>query len=769
MTTPEPTSERRSVALAFLQRVLPATGTYFGVIRFAARAKGPRPVKRVACHTLVELWDILSSEATADTYFSTASFKDNTSSSSANVAMLQAFRLDIDCGKDKLYANATEGMIAATAFAKKANLPPFALVQSGNGVHAWWPLSTPLSRAVWERYADGLKQACKTHNFFADQVVTTDAARILRCPGTYNHKCHPAVEVKLQPHFFECGPYDISAFESLLTDNVIQFTPFPDQNKSLDTYYQRASGKIPPCETPALYSKTTVAFYASMLAAIPLAVREERQVWFETGAAIHELGWGENGFKLWCMWSQKSAKFNAADQIKTWESFSRPYDGPKITSASLYHHAQQYGWKPPTDSPLFSENVTQPVTERLKHEQNWSITASGKIKDHNYQNCRVAMALLNIKARHNVFVDKKEAILPWVKSEWVPFSDDIVSPIRKQILDQYKFDPGKDCVFDALDEFANEGAFDPVIDYLNNLKWDGVERLNTWLTTYMGVTDNELHRCFGVTTLIAAVRRAFNPGTKFDHMLIFEGRQGTGKSTVIEILGLKDYYKNQTINFQDPRSVVEAINGAWFYEWAELAGMRRADVERLKTVLSTSVDSARMAYGRVVKTRPRRCVFIGTTNAVGQDFLTDYTGGRRYWPVITKTIDLNNLRRDVDQLFAEAMVVEKTYGSLTLPEKLISPAINVQKAHTQAPLWMDMLVDVKGYVVDEAIHKEERILTKDIISQYLRLTAAQIHSGTYREISTAMQELGWQRTQINKDGKLQRGYKRIIQRRKSNG
>jgi predicted P-loop ATPase len=242
-----------------------------------------------------------------------------------------------------------------------------------------------------------------------------------------------------------------------------------------------------------------------------------------------------------------------------------------------------------------------------------------------------------------VFIDKKDAIVPWLGPDWVTFSDDLIAPIRKHILDLYKFDPGKECVIDVLEEFAIDGAYDPVVNYLGGLRWDGVERLQTWLINYLGAEDNALNRCFGTVTLVAAVRRALHPGAKFDHMLILEGEQGTGKSTVVEILGLKEYYRNQTINFQDPKSIIEALSGAWFYEWAELAGMRRIEVEKLKSMLSTAVDSARMAYGRMVKIRPRRTIIIGTTNAVRGEYLSDSTGGRRYWSVVTKKILLNDL------------------------------------------------------------------------------------------------------------------------------
>jgi hypothetical protein len=754
MTNPEPISDRRAVAMAFLQRVLPSHGMYFS----AVKTRTGKGVKRLSCATLTELWDALSSEVT-DTYFSTATFKDNSSSAAANIEAIQALRLDVDCGPKKPYSTAAKGMIAILHFAQAAGLPPPGLILSGSGVHAYWPLSTALSRRAWERYAEGLKATCKAHGLQADHTVTTDAARILRCPGTFNCKL-PGVPIEVEAHssFFKCGPYDAALFDRLCIGNVV------DLPLRVETLEPQSVGQP---SSPALYCPATVKHYASMLSAIPIEERDNRQVWVETGMALYELGWGDAGLTLWSLWSARSGKYDEGEQRRMWESFARPYDGPKITMGSLVRRAEQHGWKPPVEppvAPLFPNSAcdNEPVqfsAERLKRERAWNLTAAGKVRDHNYQNTRIALATLGLRARYNVFIDKKDAIVPWISPEWITFSDDLIAPIRKQILDHYKFDPGKDCVVDVLEEFAIDGSYDPVVDYLKSLEWDGVKRLETWLTTYTGADDNKLNRCFGLVTIVAAVRRALHPGTKFDHMLILEGVQGTGKSTVVEILGLREYYKNQAVNFQDPRSVIEALNGAWFYEWAELAGMRRTESERLKAMLSTSVDCARMAYGRMVTIRPRRCVIMGTTNAVQGEYLSDYTGGRRYWPVVTTKIKLDELRRDVGQLFAEAVTVERDYGPLTLPASLIDKALAIQKSRTQKPEWVDLLSDIKGFILNKGTPlAEERVLAKDITTQWLKLTAAQMNSGTYRSISNAMRELGWEMKVFRHDGMARRGY-----------
>lgn len=199
---------------------------------------------------------------------------------------------------------------------------------------------------------------------------------------------------------------------------------------------------------------------------------------------------------------------------------------------------------------------------------------------------------------------------------------------------------------------ALERAFSPVRDYLEALRWDGVARLDGMLARYAGAADTPYTQAIGAKWMISAAARAMVPGCQADSMLVLEGAQGAGKSSFFRILASSSYF---TDDLADPGSkdAAEQLNGTWIVEMAELSSMRKADVETLKSFITRKVDRFRPAYGRHVEERPRACIFGGTTNET--EYLKDATGNRRFWPVATRTFDLEALERDRDQLWAEAV------------------------------------------------------------------------------------------------------------------
>jgi hypothetical protein len=267
-------------------------------------------------------------------------------------------------------------------------------------------------------------------------------------------------------------------------------------------------------------------------------------------------------------------------------------------------------------------------------------------------NARAAIQALRIECRYDVFHDRKlvggHAIEQWAGE----LSDDACQMLRVIIKETFGFDPGKENTSNAAVQLCLQQRFDPVFDYLASLQWDRTRRVDQWMTTYLGAEASDLNRAIGRLALVAAVRRARQPGCKFDQIIVLEGVEGTGKSTAIVDLAGKDNFSDQTIIGLDDRQQQEAMRGVWLYEIADLAGMSKADVDRTKAFASRVSDRARPAYGRHRIEQPRRCVFFATTN--NTEYLKSQTGNRRFWPVKTSKIDIQGLRRDRDQLWAEA-------------------------------------------------------------------------------------------------------------------
>ncbi|HEY2230547.1 MAG TPA: virulence-associated E family protein, partial [Xanthobacteraceae bacterium] len=276
-----------------------------------------------------------------------------------------------------------------------------------------------------------------------------------------------------------------------------------------------------------------------------------------------------------------------------------------------------------------------------------------------YRNARFAIAALGVTCRLDLFHNRK-LIGEHVVDRWAgQLSDSACYALRQAIIDAYGFDPGKDNTNDAAISLCIEHhPFDPVMEYIDSLVWDGTQRLGIWLSYYLGAEDTPLNREIGKLVLVAAIRRARKPGTKFDHMLVLEGPEGRMKSTVILVLAGEDNFSDQTILGQRDKEQQELVAGVWLYEIPELAGMPKAEIEKVKAFITRTHDRARGAYERHRVDTPRRCIFIGTTNE--DTYLRSQTGNRRFWPIKVGSIDIEALREDRDQLWAEAAKVEAT-------------------------------------------------------------------------------------------------------------
>ena len=180
---------------------------------------------------------------------------------------------------------------------------------------------------------------------------------------------------------------------------------------------------------------------------------------------------------------------------------------------------------------------------------------------------------------------------------------------------------------------ADHRAFHPVVDYVKALPdWDGVRRVETLLVDYLGAEDSPYVRAVTVKILCAALWRAWSPGKKFDNILVLSGPQGIGKSTLISRLGGPWYSDSLSLSDMNDKTAVEKLSGVWLMEIGEMAGMKKAEIEKVKAFLSRQEDRYRPAYGRSVINTPRRCVFFGTTNNA-EGYLRDVTGNRRFWTV----------------------------------------------------------------------------------------------------------------------------------------
>jgi predicted P-loop ATPase len=212
---------------------------------------------------------------------------------------------------------------------------------------------------------------------------------------------------------------------------------------------------------------------------------------------------------------------------------------------------------------------------------------------------------------------------------------------------------------DSVVAVAKKSPVHPVRDYLDSITWDNTPRLHAWLCVYLGATGRAAYLdAVGRRFLIQAVARIFEPGCQADHVLVLEGKQGIGKSRVARTLAVRSQWFTDSMPDLHSKDAALQLAGRWIIELAELAALRRSDLEGMKAYLTRPVDVYRPPYARRAVAVPRQSVFVASTNEPA--YLRDATGNRRFWPVRCGQIDLQALARDRDQLYAEAVAAYRS-------------------------------------------------------------------------------------------------------------
>lgn len=226
----------------------------------------------------------------------------------------------------------------------------------------------------------------------------------------------------------------------------------------------------------------------------------------------------------------------------------------------------------------------------------------------------------------------------------------------------------------AVEKVVDDRSYHPIRDYFSGLtEWDGVKRVDTLLIDYLGADDNTYTRAVTRKALCAAHRRVYNPGIKFDNMTVLNGPQGIGKSTFIENLGGQWYSDSLCLTDMNDKTAAEKLQGYWIIEIGEMAGMKKADIEKVKAFVSRKDDKYRASFGRRSTPHPRQCIFFGTTNSEN-GFLRDITGNRRFWVIKVngkgkyKPWDMK--KEIIDQIWAEVNILAEAGEELYLPADL---------------------------------------------------------------------------------------------------
>jgi predicted P-loop ATPase len=415
--------------------------------------------------------------------------------------------------------------------------------------------------------------------------------------------------------------------------------------------------------------------------------------------------------------------------------------------------------------PGYPELVKVFGSEAAKRAQDWLLPGGdwhrgkkGEIIAGSLHNMQLALARLDARLRYDEFAD--HLLLTVGSDPEQRLEDPQVHRLWFRIEEEFGFSPSLDRFRTFLSDAAWQNRFHPVRDYLDGLRWDGVQRLDDWLFRYGGATTRtdaegrpdesreRYIRAVGRLMLVAAVRRVRQPGVKFDEMLVFINEtQGTDKSTALAILARRPEWFTDSVDVgMDDKQVIEQTRGKWIAEVPELRGRRRSDVDKIKAFLSRQYDRARLAYGHFQSEVGRSFVPFGTTNDVR--FLIDRTGNRRFWPVVGIRFDVETLQRDVDQLWAEAVAAEAAGDSIRLDKELWPTAEEAQAESLIEDPWVETLGTALGDwpAEDEGVSTPlQGKIRGAAVWILLGMDNARRNQSHNERMGAAMRQLGWTR------------------------
>lgn len=283
-------------------------------------------------------------------------------------------------------------------------------------------------------------------------------------------------------------------------------------------------------------------------------------------------------------------------------------------------------------------------------------------------------------------------------------------------------------------------------DWLRSLQWDGQARLARMMSTYFGAVDSPYTQSVATNWLTAMVARVMRPGCQVQTMVVLEAGQGRGKSRALRAIG-GAWFTEATESVQSKDFII-GLQGKLLVEIGEMDAFRGADVTRIKQVISNDNDYFRGPYERRASDHPRQCVFVGTTN--DDAYLHDHTGGRRFWPIECKTVDVEGLEQDRAQLFAEAVQrYDEGHPWWLMPWQ---DTIIEQERRRQLDEWE---VLIRTYVEYEnsqmgpvaRLHPLKQITVGQVLRDVVKLPEGQWGVREQQRVGRALKAMGWQRTQ----------------------
>jgi predicted P-loop ATPase len=599
---------------------------------------------------------------------------------------------------------------AAIREAVLAAKPTLLVNTSGDKFHAYWLINDlPVAESPAVQKALAIK-------FGTDRSVI-NSARIMRVPGFLHQKSAP---VRVTLEVLDHPP---------LTTEEVRAWLAPE----LAVQQQR----------PGAPARRLSDRDLTMLAeALPFVSVDDREAWLKVGMALYHFG-DPQGLEIWMTWSTGSAKYVPGECEQKWRGFDRD-DGKVVGLGTIFFLARQGGW----------------LSLRLN--------AKGKVlpTPDNLEKILLKHPAWRGVLGFNAFTNRMEKRTPpptpdACTGEWL---DDDVHRLRVWLNQEYEVDFAATLLFAGADVAARRNPFNPAQENLQRYAaaWDGEERLNTWLSEFLGADRShgadylrELGRCW----MIGLVARVLQPGCQRDDVLVLQGDQSIGKTTTARLIAAAIATEAYTAALGDLGSdeAKLALQGVVIAELGELAALGRSQLEAVKSFITETADRVRGKYERKYRTIQRTVSFIGTTNA--DAFLRDATGERRWWPVhLLGPIDRIRLGAAIPQLLGEAVTRLSAGEAWHITDRAaLAQAEEVRAECKEEDSWTErVLRAARGELhqrqpfgaAAEAVEFSPQQVTTNYILGNLGKFGADQDRGSQMRVSQILRANRWRRVQI---------------------
>ena len=590
-----------------------------------------------------------------------------------DMAALAWLHVDLDPDKSKPLAAERERILSLLRNLPGGIPPPSCILDSGGGYQAFWRLEAPLELTGEDASARAASaQAAAAWNRGLEEALGGDSChnldRLLRLPGTLNR---PDEKKR-------------AAGRAIALAQVVEQR---DTRHALESFKraEAKSGAKVKREATAKVARSTIpaAVVESLDSVEQLSGNAELRALLETGGThadrsknvMHAAGW--------------LARLGVPEGVQ----LALLLDARLGISAHILAQGDPYRAALRAVEQARQDEASKRAREAAALEAGEFLLGDNGKPKKSQGNLRVALRKLGVALWYDELAERH--MVAGLRGHGPQLDDAGMRALAWLLEEQHSLAWGWDTLVRYLLTLAEQSKRHPVRDYLAGLKWDGVPRLDAWLSTYLGAEETPYTREVGLRVLLAAVARVRHPGCKFDEMMILEGAQGGRKSSALAALAGKPEWFTDTVPLAaTEQRFMEAIAGKWIVEASELRGMKRGEVEALKATLSRQVDRARMAYDRLPTDRPRQCVLIGTTNA--EEYLRDGSGNRRFWPVKVGEVKVEELSLDRDQLWAEAAQRQAAGESIRMEPALWAAAQVEQDARQARDPYLDALEAALG-------------------------------------------------------------------------